>query len=92
MKAGPEGSRARPTRADAAPALGTVAAVVVVSRTLAHTDAPPAVLGGMIAGALTGTFLGVLLAYGLAAPIASRVASSTIDALWWFELLLAITS
>ena len=51
--------------ADGLPALGIVAAVLGVIKTMSHIDRPPAVLGGMIASALCGTFLGVLLAYGL---------------------------
>jgi len=56
--------------ADAAPALGIVAAVLGVIHTMGAIDQPPAVLGKLIAGALVGTFLGVLLAYGFIGPIA----------------------
>ncbi len=59
--------------ADALPALGIVAAVLGVIKTMGHIDEPPRVLGEMIGGALVGTFLGVLLAYGVAAPFASRM-------------------
>jgi len=45
--------------ADALPALGIVAAVLGVIKTMASIDQPPAVLGKMIGGALVGTFLGV---------------------------------
>ena len=58
------------TMADALPALGIVAAVLGVIKTMGHINEPPAVLGEMIGGALVGTFLGVLLAYGIAAPCA----------------------
>ena len=51
------------TMADALPALGIVAAVLGVIKTMSHIDQPPAILGAMIGGALTGTFLGILLAY-----------------------------
>jgi len=50
---------------DALPALGIVAAVLGVVKTMGSIDQPPAVLGGMIGSALVGTFLGVLLAYGI---------------------------
>lgn len=60
------------TLADALPALGIVAAVLGIIRTMAHIDQSTAVLGGMIAAALLGTFLGVFLAYGIVGPIASR--------------------
>ena len=56
------------------PALGIVAAVLGVIKTMSHIDRPPAVLGAMIGSALCGTFLGVLLAYGLAGPFAGTAA------------------
>lgn len=59
--------------ADALPALGIVAAVLGVIKTMASIDQPPEILGGMIGGALVGTFLGVFLAYGLVGPFAARV-------------------
>ena len=67
------GSHALQTMADALPALGIVAAVLGVIKTMASIDKPPEVLGQMIGGALVGTFLGVFLAYGMVGPIASRV-------------------
>jgi chemotaxis protein MotA len=66
-------SHAIQTMADALPALGIVAAVLGVIKTMGHINEPPAVLGEMIGGALVGTFLGVLLAYGMAAPCAARI-------------------
>ena len=59
--------------ADALPALGIVAAVLGVIKTMGSITSPPEVLGGMIGGALVGTFLGVFLAYGLVAPMAARL-------------------
>ena len=61
------------TLADALPALGIVAAVLGVVKTMGSIDEPPSVLGGMIGSALVGTFLGVLLAYGIVAPLANRL-------------------
>ena len=58
--------------ADALPALGIVAAVLGVVKTMGSIDKPPAILGGMIGSALVGTFLGVLLAYGIVGPFAGR--------------------
>ncbi len=58
--------------ADALPALGIVAAVLGVVKTMGSIDQPPAILGAMIGSALVGTFLGVLLAYGLVGPFANR--------------------
>ena len=59
--------------ADALPALGIVAAVLGVIKTMAAITEPPEVLGGMIGGALVGTFLGVFLAYGMVGPLAARL-------------------
>jgi chemotaxis protein MotA len=59
--------------ADALPALGIVAAVLGVVKTMGSIDKPPAILGGMIGSALVGTFLGVLLAYGMVGPLATRL-------------------
>ena len=61
--------------ADGLPALGIVAAVLGVIKTMGSIDKPPAVLGGMIGGALVGTFLGVFLAYGIVGPFAGKVES-----------------
>jgi chemotaxis protein MotA len=59
--------------ADALPALGIVAAVLGVVKTMGSIDKPPSILGGMIGSALVGTFMGVLLAYGIVAPLGSRL-------------------
>ncbi|KPF52290.1 MULTISPECIES: flagellar motor stator protein MotA [unclassified Novosphingobium] len=59
--------------ADALPALGIVAAVLGVVKTMGSIDKPPTVLGAMIGSALVGTFMGVLLAYGIVAPLAGRL-------------------
>lgn len=59
--------------ADGLPALGIVAAVLGVIKTMASIDQPPEVLGKMIGGALVGTFLGVFLAYGLVGPFAAKL-------------------
>ncbi len=78
------------TMADALPALGIVAAVLGVIKTMAHIDQPPAVLGGMIAGALTGTFLGVLLAYGIAGPFSSRMKGIVEEEAKYLEVIRAV--
>jgi chemotaxis protein MotA len=61
------------TLADALPALGIVAAVLGVVKTMGSIDQPPAVLGAMIGSALVGTFLGVFLAYGMVGPASARL-------------------
>jgi len=67
------GSHALQNMADALPALGIVAAVLGVIKTMAAIDKPPEILGGMIGGALVGTFMGVFLAYGIVGPFAKKV-------------------
>lgn len=67
------------TMSDALPALGIVAAVLGIIKTMGSIDKPPAILGGMIGSALVGTFLGVLLAYGIVGPLAARL-RNVIDA------------
>lgn len=59
--------------ADALPALGIVAAVLGVVKTMGSIDKPPSILGAMIGSALVGTFMGVMLAYGMVAPMAGRL-------------------
>jgi chemotaxis protein MotA len=59
--------------ADALPALGIVAAVLGIIKTMGAITEPPEVLGGMIGSALVGTFLGVFMAYGLVGPMATRL-------------------
>lgn len=61
------------TMADGIPALGIVAAVLGVIKTMASINEPPEVLGKMIGGALVGTFLGVWMSYGMVAPIAGAM-------------------
>ncbi|MFN7114172.1 MAG: flagellar motor stator protein MotA [Alphaproteobacteria bacterium] len=66
-------SHAVQTMADGLPALGIVAAVLGVIKTMGAITEPPEVLGRLIGGALVGTFLGVWLSYGFVAPIASAM-------------------
>ena len=68
-----EPQHALTTLADSLPALGIVAAVLGIVKTMGSIDKPPSVLGGMIGSALVGTFMGVLLAYGIVAPLAGRL-------------------
>jgi len=69
------GANALQSMADGLPALGIVAAVLGVIKTMGAITEPPAVLGEMIGSALVGTFLGVFLAYGLVGPMAARMAA-----------------
>jgi chemotaxis protein MotA len=75
---------------DGLPALGIVAAVLGVIKTMSHIDQPPAVLGGMIGAALCGTFLGVLLAYGLVGPVACRIRTVVEEDAKFYEVIRAV--
>lgn len=79
--------RALNTMADALPALGIVAAVLGVIKTMASIDQPPEVLGRLIAGALVGTFLGVFLAYGFVGPFASRLKATLEEETHFYRLI-----
>ncbi|WP_114376764.1 flagellar motor stator protein MotA [Elioraea thermophila] len=76
--------------ADALPALGIVAAVMGVIKTMGSITEPPPVLGRMIGGALVGTFLGVLLAYGLMGPLSSRLAGVVEEEMKYYEVIRAV--
>jgi chemotaxis protein MotA len=80
-------SHALQSLADALPALGIVAAVLGVIKTMGSIDQPPEVLGEMIGGALVGTFLGVFLAYGLMGPFAARVKAVVEDDIHFYQLI-----
>ncbi|MFV0386985.1 flagellar motor stator protein MotA [Paracoccus sp. (in: a-proteobacteria)] len=76
--------------ADALPALGIVAAVLGVIKTMSAIDQPPEVLGKMIGGALVGTFLGVFLAYGFVAPLAQRLGAVVRQDLVFYEVIKSV--
>ena len=59
--------------ADALPALGIVAAVMGIIKSMEAVAEGPVVVGKKVAAALVGTFLGVLLSYGFVGPIALNV-------------------
>lgn len=69
------GAHALSKMSDGLPALGIVAAVLGVIKTMGSIDKPPEVLGQLIGGALVGTFLGVFLAYCMVGPLAERIAA-----------------
>ncbi len=80
-------SHALQSMADALPALGIVAAVLGVIKTMGSIDQPPEILGKMIGGALVGTFLGVFLAYGIVGPFASRVKAVVEEDAHFYQLI-----
>ena len=73
--------------ADALPALGIVAAVLGVVKTMGSIDQPPEVLGKLIGGALVGTFLGVFLAYGLVGPFSAKVKAVVEEDSHFYQLI-----
>lgn len=80
-------SHALQTMADGLPALGIVAAVLGVIKTMGSIDQPPEVLGKLIGGALVGTFLGVFLAYGLVGPFAARLKAVIEEDAHFYQLI-----
>ncbi len=80
-------SHALQTMADGLPALGIVAAVLGVIKTMASIDQPPEILGKMIGGALVGTFLGVFLAYGFVGPFAGKVKAVVEEDAHFYQLI-----
>jgi chemotaxis protein MotA len=80
-------SHALQTLADGLPALGIVAAVLGIIKTMGSIDQPPEVLGKLIGGALVGTFLGVFLAYGLVGPFATKVKDVTEEEAHFYKLI-----
>lgn len=80
-------SHALQSMADGLPALGIVAAVLGVIKTMSSIDQPPEILGKLIGGALVGTFLGVFLAYGLVGPFATRVRAVVEEDAHFYQLI-----
>jgi chemotaxis protein MotA len=77
------------TMADGIPALGIVAAVLGVIKTMASISEPPEILGKMIGGALVGTFLGVWLGYGFIGPIAGAMTTKAQTEVMYYRCIKA---
>ncbi len=75
------------TMADGIPALGIVAAVLGVIKTMASISEPPEILGKMIGGALVGTFLGVWVAYGMVGPIAGAMTAKAETVVMYYKCI-----
>ncbi len=65
--------------ADALPALGIIAAVMGIIKTMASIAEGPEVVGTKVAAALVGTFLGVLFAYGFVGPLATNIEMANLE-------------
>lgn len=75
--------------ADGLPALGIVAAVLGVIKTMGAISEPPEVLGHLIGAALVGTFLGVWAAYGYIGPLASCLNATFAEGNIYFQCIKA---
>ena len=84
------GAHALTSLADGLPALGIVAAVLGVIKTMGAITEPPAVLGQMIGSALVGTFLGVFLAYGMVGPMANRMGAVIDEDAAFYKIIQAV--
>jgi chemotaxis protein MotA len=73
--------------ADGIPALGIVAAVLGVIKTMASISEPPEVLGYLIGGALVGTFLGVWLSYAFVSPIAGAMTARAESEVMYYKAM-----
>ncbi len=73
--------------AEGIPALGIVAAVLGVIKTMASISEPPEVLGKLIGGALVGTFLGVWLSYAIVAPISTAMTEKADTEVLYYKIL-----
>lgn len=77
--------------ADGIPALGIVAAVLGVIKTMASISEPPEVLGKLIGGALVGTFLGVWFAYGFFGPMALAMGDRAVSEVKYYKCMKVAT-
>jgi chemotaxis protein MotA len=82
-------SHAMQTMADGMPALGIVAAVLGVIKTMGSISEPPEVLGKLIGGALVGTFLGVWISYGFLAPAATSMKTRVDEEVKYYQCIKA---
>ena len=75
--------------ADGLPALGIVAAVLGVIKTMASINQPPEILGALIGSALVGTFLGVWAGYGFAGPFANAMLNRAHSEIMYYRCIKA---
>ncbi|MCL2673262.1 MAG: flagellar motor stator protein MotA [Alphaproteobacteria bacterium] len=77
------------TMADGLPAIGIVAAVLGIIKTMGIINEPPEILGKSVAGALVGTFLGVFLAYAFVGPAAKALNASSMSEVDYLRVIKA---
>ncbi|WP_262695233.1 flagellar motor stator protein MotA [Kordiimonas aquimaris] len=72
---------------DGLPAIGIVAAVLGIVKTMGAIAEPVEVLGGLVGGALVGTFLGIFLSYLLVGPMANRLSQVLDEEAYFMEII-----
>ena len=85
-----EPAHAMQNMADALPALGIVAAVLGIIKTMGAINQPPEYLGKLIGSALVGTFLGVFFAYGFVGPFAARLGAVVDEEGKFYEIIKSV--
>ncbi|MBI1301583.1 MAG: flagellar motor stator protein MotA [Alphaproteobacteria bacterium] len=73
--------------AEGIPALGIVAAVLGVIKTMASISEPPEVLGKLIGSALVGTFLGVWLSYAMVGPLSQAMIEKADTEIMYYKVM-----
>jgi chemotaxis protein MotA len=73
--------------AGAMPALGIVAAVLGVIKTMSLISEPPEVLGASIGGALVGTFMGIFLSYCIFEPVSNNLKAIVEDDINYYKVI-----
>lgn len=61
------------TVGDAFPAIGIIAAVLGIIKTMGYINESPEVIGGLVGAALVGTMLGIFLSYCLVSPLIAQI-------------------
>jgi chemotaxis protein MotA len=61
------------TVGDAFPAIGIIAAVLGIIKTMGYINESPEVIGGLVGAALVGTMLGIFLSYCLISPLIAQI-------------------
>ena len=75
--------------AEGIPALGIVAAVLGVIKTMGSISEPPEILGKMIGSALVGTFLGVWFSYAFFGPFSLAMEERAVSEVQYYKIIKA---